>query len=170
MSVERKIRRGIPDSEEAPEKKAGLEKYLTKRYLFWGIFIVAATVILVLLVTYNQKVTLLKNIKPSDIAVIEVKNENTGYMFKITQQGHFEQILESITSHKFKKNGFASKGTKPLYTLTLKNKNGIEIDKISFCWYDEVSYGMFNYKTDKTDLCIGYIVGLEARAPYDEEQ
>ena len=164
MSVERKIKRSISDNDEPSEKKEGFKKYLTKKTLIWCIFVIISIILLVFLLTYNKKVTLLKDINASDITVIEVKNENTGYTFKITDQGHFEQILESVTSHKFKKNGFAVGGTKPIYTLVFKDKTGYAFDKIQFCWYDEVSYGMFNYKTDKTDLCIGYIIGLEARA------
>ena len=163
MSVERKIKRSA--SENADKKPVENKKFLTKRNIIWLCFIGIALIVLIILVVYNTPVKLLSDIKPSDVSVIKIEDVANKRSFEVTDSDHIKNIIDSISSFSYKRNGFTKSDTKPVYKLTLKNKKGTELAQIDLVSPEEAYYGMFSYKTEisKEQLPIAYILGLSMR-------
>ena len=83
----------------------------------------------------------------------------------IMDSGHIEHIIKDISSFKYKRNGFSSDDTKAVFKLVFKNKKGTEVASLALISPEEVSSGMFNYKTEISEevLPIAYIWGLSLR-------
>ena len=79
--------------------------------------------------------------------------------------GHIEHIIKDISSFKYKRNGLSSDDTKAVFKLVFKNKKGTEVASLALISPEEVSSGMFNYKTEISEevLPIAYIWGLSLR-------
>ncbi len=164
MSVERKIKRSASENTEKKQTPKGA--LLTKRNVIWLVFICISLIILIILVVYNTPVKLLSDIKPSDVEVISIEDVANKRTFEVKDSGHIENIIKSISSFSYKRDGFRSSDTKPVYKLTLKNKKGTELANIELVSPEEAYYGMFSYKTEisKEQLPIAYILGLSMRS------
>ena len=164
MSVERNIKRKMSDKEDesSKEKKGSL---LSKYTVIWVVFIVCAVILLIVLVVYNKPVKLLSDLDPKEISVIEVTDVQNKNDVKIMDSGHIEHIIKDISSFKYKRNGFSSDDTKAVFKLVFKNKKGTEVASLALISPEEVSSGMFNYKTEISEevLPIAYIWGLSLR-------
>ena len=162
MSVERNIRRNLPETDESDPVRNNWKRQAA---IIISVFIACVIIFIIVIVIYNRPVKLLEDIDPKEITVIEVKDINNKHDFKIEDSGHIEHIIKDISSFTYKRDGFSTADDEAIFKIVLKNKKGTEVEILDFISPEIISSGLFNYKTEVNDevLPLAYIWGLSLR-------
>ncbi len=162
MSVERNIKRNIPEKEETASEGVTNQK---KQIIIWSVIIGFSLIVLLIVVVYSRPVKLLEDIDAKEISVIEVTDVQNKNDFKIEDSGHIKNIIKDISSFTYRRDGFSTDDSKAVFKLVFKNKKGTELASLNLVTPEIISSGMFNYKTEISEevLPIAYIWGLSLR-------
>ncbi|MGI5958665.1 MAG: hypothetical protein ACOX60_04525 [Massiliimalia sp.] len=136
---------------------------MKKRYIVLGIVVL---LIVFGFVWWNSKTVFLKSVSSDNIAVITVRNGQTGHRFEINNQDDISYIVESIQCHSFHKSGISLFRMGTWLTLSFTNEHGKTVNEFIINDSDVIRDDPFFYQIDHGDMqdIIDYLTNLEIRA------
>lgn len=136
---------------------------MKKRYIVLGIVVL---LIVFGFVWWNSKTVFLKSVSSDNIAVITVRNGQTGNRFEINNQDDISYIVESIQCHSFHKSGISLFRMGTWLTLSFTNEHGKTVNEFIINDSDVIRDDPFFYQIDHGDMqdIIDYLTNLEFKA------
>ncbi len=111
---------------------------------------------------WNIPVSFLKRVEASDIAYIEVQDEETGKQFTVQDREDIAYIVGNLKGRDLRRDGISLGYTGTWFTLSFYDTEKRCVEELIINYYNTVRRDPFFYLDVNEGLCLDYLCMLEA--------